>query len=373
MKKYSADYFESKFNTLKEKLLIKEGFVEEIRTARKELEVPVQDGFASSFDFAKYITDQLSFDEMLEAASMFYTNKWEVQKKRRMEKKDQEEVFEALGKEIFDNLDKPTLKNEGLELQVFAIGFFDDFLKDHHGMFFLDGFIKESFKNVSKFIKKEFEIFNKFFRPDLYDEHIILSYVERYLFLGENGINDYIKKRVVCPACKNIGVAHFSPTRDQMEGKDEGIGSNKYIFNQTFVKQLSMHFNSVFLIIKPYAEKDQVKQYIEDNWEHMKEHMHTKNTYYKQFGVGSSRIKTSDFEKNELVYKLNKLSKAKLLKLYTGAKDFSLPSIYKEIIVAAILEEQHNISMTADAVKKAAARYAEAIKVIDEPRAIGDI
>jgi hypothetical protein len=136
---------------------------------------------------------------------------------------------------------------------------------------------------------------------------------------------------------------------------------------------LSQHFNSVFLIIKPYATKELVLQYIEDNWDDLKEHIIEKNTFYKQFGVHPSIIKESDDEKNRLVYELNKLSKKELLKSYKGEQDFSHTGVYKEAIVSAILEEEYDIKMSADAVKKSASRFAKSIQVQKLPKDIRDI
>ena len=158
-----------------------------------------------------------------------------------------------------------------------------------------------------------------------------------------------------------------------MDGRDEGPFSGKYLFNASAVKLLSSHFNSCFLIIKPYATKEQTIQYIKENWDHMKEHLITKNTFYKQAGVHPSKIKVSNFERNRLVYELYKLPKKELLDLYRGKKDFSLIGIYKETVIAAILKEQYEIEMSTDAIKKAATRFAKNARINNEPKDIRDI
>ena len=114
-------------------------------------------------------------------------------------------------------------------------------------------------------------------------------------------------------------------------------------------------------------------QYIEDNWDDLKEHIVEKNTFYKQFDVNPTLIKESDDEKNALVYELNKLSKKELLKRYKGEDDFDRPSVYKEAVVSAILDNEYGIKMSSDAIKKTASRYAKSIKVQNVPKDIRDI
>ena len=132
-------------------------------------------------------------------------------------------------------------------------------------------------------------------------------------------------------------------------------------------------FNSVFLIIKPYATKEEVLNYVEDNWDSLKKHVIEKNTFYKQYGVHPSKIKESDFERNRLIYELNKLSKKDLLKRYKGERDLSLKNIYKETIIAAILKEEYNASISPEAVKKAAARFDKTSRIKMLPKDIRDI
>jgi hypothetical protein len=186
-------------------------------------------------------------------------------------------------------------------------------------------------------------------------------------------VSGYIKSKVACHNCKHIGIAHFSPDRNDMEGQEEGPFSGKYIFNENTNKMLSSHFNSVFVIIKPYATKEQALLYIEENWDDLKEHLIDKNTFYRQFDVHPGKIKESDTEQNQLVYELSKLSKKDLLKIYDGDKDLSLPGIYKERIVSEILKKKYEIDMSPEAVKKAAARFAKNAKAKRPMKDVRDI
>jgi len=228
-------------------------------------------------------------------------------------------------------------------------------------------------KFLSKLFPKTIKLIRKFWGLDLLDEHIMGHLVEKYLFLGDYGINKYIQQKVACTNCRYIGVNHFSPTRNSMAGQDEGAYGKNYIFNKQTVRLLSLHFNSVFLIIKPYATKEEVLQYVEDNWNDLKEHIIEKNTFYKQFDVHPSKIKESDFERNNLVYELYKLSKKELIKMYKGERDFSGTGIYKETVISAILKEGHGLDMSLDAIKRSATRFAKSTRIKEQPKDIRDI
>jgi hypothetical protein len=245
-------------------------------------------------------------------------------------------------------------------------------IESHHNLFTKYPFF-EGNKYLSKLYKYVFKLTQKYWGVDLLDDHIIIHYIEKYLFMGEVGVNEYIRSKISCHNCKYLGVDHFSPNRNNMDGKDKGPYSKEYLFNKQTVEMLSQHFNSVFLIIKPYATKELVLQYIEDNWDDLKEHIIEKNIFYKQFGVHPSIIKESDDEKNRLVYDLNKLSKKDLLKRYSGEKDFKHRGVYKETIVSAILDEEYNIKMSPDAIKKSASRFAKSTKIQMAPKDIRDI
>ena len=89
--------------------------------------------------------------------------------------------------------------------------------------------------------------------------------------------------------------------------------------------------------------------------------------------MNPSKIKESNFDKNRLIYSLYKLPKKELLKIYKGQENFSGKGIYKEKIISAILEEEHNIKISPDAIKKMATRFAKSTKLKKEPRDIRDI
>ena len=54
-------------------------------------------------------------------------------------------------------------------------------------------------------------------------------------------------------------------------------------------------------------------------------------------------------------------------------KDFNYKGLYKETIISAILEEEYNIKMSSDAIKKSAYRYSKSIQVQQIPKDIRDI
>ena len=60
--------------------------------------------------------------------------------------------------------------------------------------------------------------------------------------------------------------------------------------------------------------------------------------------------------------------------MYKGERDFTLnKAYYKEAVISAILNEEHGIIITLDAIKKTATRFAKSIKLKKEPRDIRDI
>lgn len=361
MKKYTSEYFAKKFRILLDKLLIKEGFIDEIKKARKELGVPVNDGFPDTLRLAEFFLKKLTKNEKIRFTFLSFLERFEFESGASVKEGDRKRVLKAFLKKR-----KSGINNA--DIIVLLQGRIDN-----HNEFITYSPAVSGVKTLSKIFSRESAIFNKFFGFDLLDEHIIMQFIEKYLFLGQAGVSTYIKSKISCHSCKHIGIAHFSPDRDNMEGQEEGPFSGKYIFNERTVKLLSSHFNGVFIIIKPYATKEQAIQYIEENWDDLKEHIIMKNTFYKQYGVSPSKIKESDFERNRLVYELHKLSKKDLLKMYSGENVFSLPGVYKEKIISAILKEQHNIEMLPDAVKKTAARFAKDTKVRRDIKDIRDI
>jgi len=363
VKKYSTDYFEKKYKILAEKLLQKEGFVEAVKATRAELGLP-EDGFKSTQELAYFLINKLTKAEQ-EALTFFaFVEAYARQNHIAITDENRDEIVQAYIKE---KKDKP--KGVGMIPMMFSLGMT---IETHHAVFTRDPLLEENkyFSTLWPAVKK---LMQQFWGVDLLDDHIILNYIEKYLFLGQTGIDQYIKSKISCSNCKYLGVDHFSPRRADMEGQDEGPYSKKYILNQEAVKRLSAHFNSVFLIVKPYATKEMLLQYVEDNWDDLKEHIVEKNTFYKQFDVNPTLIKESDEEKNRLVYELHKLSKKELLQRYKGKEDFNRPTIYKEAIVAAMLDEEYGIKMSSDAVKKAASRFAQSVQVKNVPKDIRDI
>ncbi len=365
MKKYSADYFDKKFKVLFNKLLAKEGFLNTIKKIRAELEIP-EGGFDNEPSLAYFLINKMSNDEWQFLAFSAFIQKYEQKNKIAVTEENSEKVIKAFLKEANSKKD-----GGGIFQALFKLG---NHIENHNELFtstLLKRFTKNKF--LSKLSPRVFDLLNTFWGYDLLDEQIIVHLVEKYLFLGDYGVNQYIKNKVACSSCKYIGIVHFSPNRHDMQGDKDGAISENYIFNEAAVRRLSSHFNSVFLIIKPYAVKEQVLQYIEDNWENLKEHVIEKNTFYKQLGVNPSKIKESHIEQNQLVYELYKASKKELLKMYKGERSFTGTGIYKETIIAAILEEQYDIHMGTDAIKKAATRFSKSTKLKKEPKDIEDI
>ncbi len=364
MKKYSSEYFEKKFRILFDRLLVKEGFLDAVKETRKKLVLP-EGGFGNESELAHYLIGKMGKDEQISLAFLAFVEDYADKNNLALAEENREEVIQAFRKEYGGKKDTTVVMTQ----MVFELG--RDIL-EHHQMFTQNILFRKN-KFLSKLFPETMKLIRKFWGLDLLDEHIYAHFVERYLFLGEYGVNQYIKIKLACPSCRYIGVDHFSPNRTNMSGQDKGPHSNGYVFNKEAVRRLSLHFNSVFLIIKPYATKEAVLQYIEDNWGWLKEHIIEKNTFYEQFGVHPSKIKESDLERNRLVYELYKLPKKEVVKMYNGERDFSIPNIYKEMVVSAILQEKYQIEMTSDAVKKTAARFAQNIQVKKEPKDIGDI
>lgn len=360
MKKYSAKYFEKKFNILFDKLLIKDGFTDEIKNIRKKLGIPEDNGFKDTAEMTDFFFEKINKKNKFDVTFIVLAHQFEIENHKLLEETEKEAFLDYFDK----NKDSKETKSFIKKLMV-------NIIEDHNNLF--SGtllFRKIAGQDTNNIVIK---ILNKYWGFDLLDERIIANYIEKYLFLGKRGVNFYISEKVRCPGCRYIGVDHFSPERNNMQGTDKGPFSKNYIFNQGTVKLLSSHFNSVFLIIKPYATKEQVLNYIDDNWDWLKEHLIEKNKFYKQFDVNPSKIKESNFNKNKLVYSLYKQSKKELTKIYEEIeKDIPLPK-YKESIISAILEKKYSITMSSEAIKKSANRYKKSKQIKTEPIDIRDI
>ena len=365
MKKYSSDYFEKKFKILFNKLLTKEGFLNAIKETRKEFGLP-EGGFGNESGLASYLIGKMGKREQRLLTFFSFANAYASKNSLAIDDEgSKEKMLQAFNEEYGD-------KKSGNIAMVPMMFELERDILDHHQMLTQNLLFRKN-KFLSKLYPGTIKLIRKFWGLDLLDEHITAHFVERYLFLGEYGINQYIRIKMACPSCRYIGVDHFSPMRTNMEGQDKGPYGKGYIFNKETVRRLSLHFNSVFLVIKPYATKEAVLRYVEDNWGWLKEHIIEKNTFYKQFDVHPGKIKESDFERNRLVYELYKLPKKELVKMYKGERDFSAAGIYKEMIISAFLKEEHGVDMSLDAVKKAATRFAKSARVKKEPKDIRDI
>lgn len=361
MKKYSTDYFEKKYKILADKLLQKEGFLEDIKSARKDVGLP-ENGIGNTQELAHFLIKKMNKSEQQTLTFYAFVNAYAFANKIHITEDNREDVVGAFMKQGHKN-------GIGMVPMMFEMA---GYIETHHNLITKNSFLENN-KHISKIRDAVFKMMKKYWGVDLLDDHIIIHYIEKYLLMGQSGIDQYIKSKIACHNCKYLGVDHFSPGRENMLGQDKGPYTEGYVFNKETVKRLSAHFNSVFLVIKPYATKELVIQYLEDNWDDLKEHMIEKNTFYKQFDVHPAIIKESDDEKNRLVYELNKLSKKELLKRYKGKNDFSHPGIYKENIVSAILSEEYGIKMSSDAVKKSASRFAKSISAQRLSKDIRDI
>jgi len=349
MKKFTAEYFEKKYRILFNKLLIKKGFLEAVKETRTKLGLP-KDGFKNETELAYYFLNKLGKKEKELLTFFVFINDYAYKNKLNPDNtEDRAKIVEAYVKSQMKKQDKNA---ENIQIIPYLIKNITD-----HSEMITKHFIFEKNKVFSKLFPETHKLIGKFWSLDLLDEHIMGHFVEKYLFLGNYGVNQYIKNRLACSNCRYIGVNHFSPERHNMKS-NEAFGKN-YIFNEATVRHLSIYFNCVFLIIEPYATKEEVLQYVEDNWSDLKEHIIEKNSFYKQYDVHPSKIKESNFERNQLIYELYKQSKKELLKIYQGEEDLSLPNIYKEMIISAILKNQYNIDVSADAVKKSATRFAK--------------
>ncbi len=362
MKKYSADFFKKKFKILFNKLLIREGFIDEIKKERKELGIPVEKGFADSLELAEFLLKKFSGSEEKNIIMISFINKFEVEKHIHVSKENKEEFFKYFDENFLRNKDNALM----------PIAYLLGIIEEHNNLFTSDKLLKET-KFFSKLSPIVLTLANKYWGVDLFDEIIAINFIEKFLFLGENGVNQYIEHRVTCPSCRYIGIDHFSPDRCDMQGQKKGVYDKSYIFNKNFVKRLSFHFNSVFLVIKPYATKEEVLNYVEDNWHWLKEHLLEKNTFYKQFDVSPSKIKKSDFDRNAFIYSMYKKSKKDLIKENDDLNIDPSARTYKETIIADILDRKYDIKISSDAVKKAATRFAKSTKLKKEPRDIRDI
>lgn len=361
MKKYSDRDFKKKFNVLSDRLQTKEGFKEAVQETRIKLGIP-KDGFSDEAELAEFLIKKMSKEEQKVFTFLAFVESYAHQNKIVIDDNNRKEVTEAFLKKGYSG---------GISMVAMMFELIKG-ISDHNNFITQYPLFKKD-KHLSKLFPEMIKICKKFWGIDMLDQPVMTHMVEKYLFLGNSGINSYIQKKILCPTCRYMGIEHFSPERHNMLGQDKGAFSKDYIFNEATVRRLSAYFDSVFIIIRPYSNKEEVISYIEDNWDSLKWHVTEKNKFYEQMGYKGSRVRESDIEKNQLIYELYKLSKKELLKKYNGQDNLSLPGIYKESIISRILSEEYQIEMTPDAIKKSATRFAKSILVKNKPKDIRDI
>ena len=91
MKRYSSEYFEKKFKILFDKLLIKEGFIDEIKKTRKELGIPVEKGFSDALHLTEYLAKKLTEDEKHHLVFFQFIERYEAENKVRITGEEQKE------------------------------------------------------------------------------------------------------------------------------------------------------------------------------------------------------------------------------------------------------------------------------------------
>jgi hypothetical protein len=361
VKKYSKDYFEKRFHLLYEKLVNKENFVETVIKARKLLNIP-EKGFESSFELVEYLISRIPKDEI--ESHMFYSFCMEYEDKTGLKLKENQ--FDEFSENFYQKY-----KGKYNDTQSIALRYQED-IENHQILFTHSLSILLNDKNIV-LKEKVKEIFDFFMEVELLDAHIISHFIEKYLFLGDKGVCNYINKRILCSSCRYYSISHFSPKRYDMQNQEDGPFSGKYFFNKETSRMLSNFFDSYFLFIKPYAQKGEVLSYIEDNWDTIKKDLNEKNSFYKQFEFKPSRLRKSDYKKNRLIYELNKKSKKELLDICIDKQSFPAQGVYKEEIISQILKEKYGWEMSNDAIKKTATRFRKSIKTKKTAKNIRDI
>jgi len=357
MKKFSSKYFENKYKILANKLLIKSGFKNDIKEIRKKLGIP-DIGFSSEIEIACFFADQMNKEDFDRIIFTAFMEEYAIKHNLSLSEKNKKQIIDAYIEEAIKEKNKEKMATK-------AIAWLSGNIANHNKMMIEAPFFEKN-KFLSSMRQEIHNLTNKFWDYDLLDEPTMIHLTEKYLLLGDYGIDKYIEGKISCPRCKYIGITHFSPTRHNMNNED--MGSKDYKFNKETVNFLSSQFNSVFLIIKPYVSKKEVIEYIKDNWDSTKDHLIEKNIFYKQFDVKPSKIKKSNFERNKLIYELYNLPKRELLKKYKGDRNLEIDNIYKEMIVSEILKEEHGIEMSSDTVKKTATRFAKSISTKKKAR-----
>ncbi len=124
MKKYSTEYFEKKYKILSDKLIQKEGFINEIKAARKELGLPVE-GFTDAPELAVFLVGKMSKSEQEMLTYFAFLEAYAYENKISITDENREEVHKAF-------LKKGYKKGIGMIPMVFWLS---QQLMTHHSMF----------------------------------------------------------------------------------------------------------------------------------------------------------------------------------------------------------------------------------------------
>jgi ribosomal protein S8 len=149
VKKYSDDYFEKKYIILFDKLLQKEGFVDDIKATRKELGLPVN-GFANGPELAFFFINKLTKDQQHSLTFFAFLRAYENEHKMRVSDENREEVIKAFMKEY--------KKGIGMVPMMVELGYT---IETHHNLFTKYPFF-EGNKYLSKLYKSVFKLMQKY-------------------------------------------------------------------------------------------------------------------------------------------------------------------------------------------------------------------
>ena len=225
MKKYSTDYFEKKYKILSAKLLQKAGFIDAIRATRAELGLP-ENGFGSTQELAQFLIDKMSKTEQQTLTFYTFVEAYAYQHKIVVSDENRKEIVDAFFKEQGNKR-----MGIGMVPMMFEIA---NHIESHHNLIAKYPLFEQN-KYLSKLYPAVTGLAGKFWGVDLLDDHITIHYIEKYLLLGQVGINQYIKSKVSCPNCKYLGIEHFSPRGVDMEGRKKGPYTKGYVFNKRAV------------------------------------------------------------------------------------------------------------------------------------------
>ncbi len=169
MKKYSADYFEKKYKILFDKLIIKEGFVDDIKKTRRELGIPVENGFADISHLAEFIMKKLTKSEQRYLAFSAFADRYN-------HKKGEDAIAEGHKDELLDAFMEET---NGMLIPLDVMVSLCTMIDDHSNLFTARRVLSEN-KKLSKFYPAVHTLFQKFFNVDVLDIQIAIYFIETY-------------------------------------------------------------------------------------------------------------------------------------------------------------------------------------------------